>query len=96
MASPLRSRFRLLADLPLKVAIEGIIYRLAMVEMPVSRLWRLEAQWSGGYWVCVYRKGENELGRAVYRDGLDLRGATVVHAIFERLVAEGRAEVVAA
>jgi hypothetical protein len=94
MPSPRHSSFRLLADLPLVVAIDGIIYRLAMVEIPASGLWRLEAQWPGGYWVCAYRSGEEALGKVVYQEGLDLGGATVAYSIFERLVKEKRAEAV--
>jgi hypothetical protein len=42
-----------------------------------------------------YRSSEGALRKAVYEEGLELERATVARTIFERLVKEGRAEVVA-
>jgi hypothetical protein len=89
-----RTRFRLLADLPLEVAFKSLADRLAIVQVPVSGMWQLRASWSGGYWLCAYRESEEALRKAVYGEGLELGRATVPHAVFERLVELGRAEVV--
>jgi hypothetical protein len=91
MPSPRPTRFRLLADLPLEVAFKSITYRLAIMQVPVSGMWQLEARWSGGYWLCAYRSSEEKLRKAVYGEGLELERATVARTIFERLVKEGRA-----
>ena len=72
MPPPRHRRFRLLADLPLKVISGEIIYRLAMVQVLESYLWRFEAQWSGGYLVCAYRDSEHEMGKCVYTEGIEL------------------------
>jgi hypothetical protein len=61
----------------------------------VSGLWQLEARWSGGYWLCAHRGSEEGLRAAVYEEGLELGRATIARTIFDWLVKEGRAEVVA-
>ena len=96
MASPSHTRFRFLVKLALTVIFGGIVYRLAMVEVADSRLWRLEAQWSGGYWVGSYCKSEDALATIVYREGVEVERATVPQSILKRLVTEGRAEAMVA
>ena len=91
-----RTRFRLLADLPLEVAFKSITYRLAIVQLTVSGIWQLRASYPGGYWICAYAGSEKTLRAAVYRAGMELDRATVARVMFERLVKDGRAEVVAA
>jgi hypothetical protein len=76
-ASTSRTRFRLLAELPLDVAFKSITYRLEVTQVPVSGMWQLRASWSGGYWLCAYRSTEETLRRAVSQEGLELERATV-------------------
>ena len=98
MAKPLSSptRFRLLADLPLEVAFKSISYRLEIAQVPVSGMWQLRATYSGGYWLCAYQSSEAALRKAIFEEGLEPERATVARTIFERLLKEGRAEVVVA
>ena len=58
-------------------------------------MWQLRASYPGGYWLCAYRASEEALRKDVYEDGLEWERATVARVIFERLVNEGRAELVA-
>jgi hypothetical protein len=46
--------------------------------------------------LCAHVSSEEALRKAVYVDGVEFRRATAARAIFERLVKEGRAEVVQA
>lgn len=63
--------------------------------LPVSGLSQLRTSDPGGYWLCTYRSSEEELRKAVYEERLDLELATVARTIFERLVKEERAGMVA-
>ena len=87
-------RIRLLAHLPLEVAFTGITYYLAVAQAPVSGLWQLEARHAGGGWLCEYWASEEALRKAIYEEGLKFAGASVPRVVFERLVKDGRAEVV--
>ena len=57
-------------------------------------MWQLRASYPGGYWLCAYQTSEGALRKDVYEEGLELETATVARVIFERLVKEGRAEMV--
>ena len=90
------TRFRLLAALPLDVAFRGITYRLAVAQVPVAGLWQLEARGPGGFWLIAHAGSEEALRRRLYKEGVEFGRATVGRTIFERLVKEGWAEMVAA
>ena len=91
---PHPTRFRLLAATPLEVAFTSITYRLEILQVPVSGMWQLRATYPGGYWLCTYQASEEALRKEVCERGVVLETATVTRVIFERLVKEGRAEVV--
>lgn len=86
------TRIRLLTALPLEVAFTSITYRLAIVQVPVSGVWQLEARWAGGYWLCAHDSSEAKLRKMLFETGVEFERATVAHTIFDRLVKEGRAE----
>jgi hypothetical protein len=92
---PSLRRFRLLAALPLTIAFKSITYQLDIAQVPVSGLWQLEARWPGGFWLVAHASSEVALRKAVYAEGVELRRAMVARTIFERLVKEGQAELVA-
>lgn len=69
-----RTRFRLLADLPLEVAFKSVADRLAIVQVPVSGMWQLRASWSRG--LLAVRVSQRREGVA---EG-DLRGGVGVGA----------------
>ena len=64
--------------------------------MPISGLWQLEARWPGGFWLVAHAGSEEALRRRLYKEGVEFGRATVGRTIFERLVKEGWAEMVAA
>lgn len=94
MPPPQPTRFCVLAKLPLEIVFKRVTYRLAIAQVPVSSMWHLEARWPGGYWLCAYADSEAKLRKTLCETGVELGRATMPRTIFERLVKEGRAEVV--
>lgn len=92
---PHPTRFRLLAAIPFEVAFTSITYRLEILQVPVSGMWQLRACYPGGFWLCAYQATEAALRKDICEEGVELEMATVARVIFERLVKDGRAEVVA-
>jgi hypothetical protein len=86
-------RFHLLADLPLEAVSRIVTDRLEIAQVPVRGMWQLKACYDQGCARCMYRASDAELRKAVHVEGLALEGATVTWVISERLVKEGRAEI---
>ena len=89
-----KTRFRLIAPLPLEVVFPSITYRLRINQVPISGTWQCEAEGPNGHYICAFQGSEERLRRDLFEDGIEISNTTVLHVIFRRLVQDARAELV--